>query len=78
MWLAETKGEIRTNTALKSQAAQLWCEKMSGTKYGQWQFMFVQSCSVLHGSYVLVAADQQTVRAQMRLSDPAMEAGAAV
>ena len=42
MWLAETKGEIRTNTALKSQAAQLWCEKMSGTKYGQWQFMFVQ------------------------------------
>ena len=42
MWLAETKGEIRTNTALKSQAAQLWCEKMSGTKHGQWQFMFVQ------------------------------------
>ena len=31
MWLAETKGEIRPNTALKSEAAELWCEKMSGT-----------------------------------------------
>ena len=34
MWLAETKGEIRPNTALKSEAARLWCEKMNGTKYG--------------------------------------------
>ena len=34
MWIAETKGEIRPNTALKSDAARLWCEKMSGTKYG--------------------------------------------
>jgi type III restriction enzyme len=42
MWLAETKGEIRPNTALKSEAARLWCEKMSGTKYGQWQYLFVQ------------------------------------
>lgn len=33
MWLAETKGEIRPNTALKREAARLWCEKMSGTKY---------------------------------------------
>ena len=31
-WLAETKGEMRPNTALKSQAARLWCEKMSGTQ----------------------------------------------
>lgn len=42
MWLAETKGEIRPNTSLKSEAARLWCEKMSGTKYGQWRFLFVQ------------------------------------
>jgi SOS-response transcriptional repressor LexA len=42
MWLAETKGEIRPNTALKSEAARLWCEKMSATKYGQWRYLFVQ------------------------------------
>jgi type III restriction enzyme len=41
MWLAETKGEIRPNTALKSQAATLWCEKMSRTAYGQWRHLFV-------------------------------------
>jgi type III restriction enzyme len=41
MWLAETKGEIRANTALKSEAARLWCEKMSATKYGQWRYLFV-------------------------------------
>ena len=42
LWLAETKGEIRTNTALKSEAARIWCEKMSSTKYGRWQYLFVQ------------------------------------
>jgi type III restriction enzyme len=42
MWLAETKGEVRPNTALKSEAARQWCEKMSGTKYGQWRYLFVQ------------------------------------
>jgi SOS-response transcriptional repressor LexA len=42
MWLAETKGEIRPNTALKSEAARLWCEKMSATRYGQWRYLFVQ------------------------------------
>lgn len=41
IWLAETKGEIRTNTALKSEAARLWCEKMSHTTYGQWRYLFV-------------------------------------
>lgn len=41
-WLAETKGEIRPNTALKSEAARIWCEKMSGTRYGQWRYLFVQ------------------------------------
>lgn len=41
-WLAETKGEIRPNTALKSEAARMWCEKMSGTRYGQWRYLFVQ------------------------------------
>ena len=29
------KGEIRPNTALKSEAARLGCEKMSGAKYGR-------------------------------------------
>jgi type III restriction enzyme len=42
MWLAETKGEVRPNTALKSEAARLWCEKMSVTKFGQWRYLFVQ------------------------------------
>lgn len=41
-WLAETKGEIRHNTALKREATHLWCEKMSGTKYGSWRHLFVQ------------------------------------
>lgn len=41
MWLAETKGEIRPNTGLKSEAARIWCEKMSGTKYGQWRHLLV-------------------------------------
>lgn len=40
-WLAETKGEIRPNTKLKSQAARQWCEKMSTTKYGQWRYLFL-------------------------------------
>jgi type III restriction enzyme len=41
-WLAETKGEVRPNTALKSEAATLWCEKMSGAKkYGQWRYLFL-------------------------------------
>ncbi|MCY4586944.1 MAG: DEAD/DEAH box helicase family protein [Bryobacterales bacterium] len=42
MWLAETKGEVRPNTALKSESARLWCKKMSGTKYGQWRYLFIQ------------------------------------
>ena len=40
-WLSETKGEIRPNTALKSRAASAWCEKMSRTAYGQWQYLFI-------------------------------------
>ena len=42
MWLAETKGEMRTNVPLKNGAAELWCEKMSTTKYGQWRYLFAQ------------------------------------
>lgn len=41
MWLAETKGEIRPNTPLKTQAARLWCEKIGQTKYGQWRYLFL-------------------------------------
>jgi uncharacterized protein len=41
MWLAETKGEIRFNPKLKSEAARLWCDKMSSAKYGPWRYLFV-------------------------------------
>jgi len=41
-WLAETKGEIRTNTFVKSEAADLWCKKMSGHTYGEWRHVLVQ------------------------------------
>jgi restriction endonuclease len=40
-WLAETKGEIRPNTSLKSEAARLWCERISRTNYGSWRYIFV-------------------------------------
>jgi hypothetical protein len=40
-WIAETKGKIRPNTPLKSQAAAQWCEKMSMTAYGPWEYIFV-------------------------------------
>jgi type III restriction enzyme len=46
MWLAETKGEMRTNVPLKNGAAQAWCEKMSTTKYGSWQYLFAQQLSL--------------------------------
>jgi hypothetical protein len=42
MWLAETKGEMRTNVPLKNESAELWCEKMSTTKHGQWRYLFAQ------------------------------------
>ncbi len=42
MWLVETKGEMRANVPLKNGAAELWCEKMSTTRYGQWRYLFAQ------------------------------------
>lgn len=42
MWLAETKGEMRTNVPLKNFAADAWCQKMSATKYGRWRYLFAQ------------------------------------
>jgi type III restriction enzyme len=42
MWLAETKGEMRTNVPLKNGSAEQWCEKMSTTKHGQWRYLFAQ------------------------------------
>jgi type III restriction enzyme len=41
-WLAETKGEIRPNTRLKTEAARLWCEKMSSTAFGEWRYLFLK------------------------------------
>jgi type III restriction enzyme len=41
MVVAETKGEIRPNTALKSAATRIWCAKMSATAYGIWRYLFI-------------------------------------
>ncbi|MDG6949873.1 MAG: DEAD/DEAH box helicase family protein [Nitrososphaerota archaeon] len=40
-WLVETKGEKHEDTILKSQAAQQWCAKLSGDKYGTWRYLLV-------------------------------------
>lgn len=40
-WLIETKGEKHEDTILKSQAAQQWCAKLSGEKYGIWRYLLV-------------------------------------
>ena len=40
-YVAETKGEIRTNTELKRQAADLWCDRMTRSGNGVWQHLFV-------------------------------------
>ena len=41
-WLAETKGEVRSNVPLKNETAELWYKKTSATKYGQWRYLFAQ------------------------------------
>jgi len=41
-WLAEPKGEIRPNTAVKSEAARLWCERMTRADQGRWRYLFAQ------------------------------------
>lgn len=40
-WIAETKGEMRLTTTLKREAAELWCDKMSGSRYGNWRYLLV-------------------------------------
>lgn len=40
-YLAETKGEIRTNTELKRQAAELWCDRLTRSGNGTWRHLFV-------------------------------------
>ena len=42
LWAIETKGEIRSNTKLKSQAAEIWWQRMSTTRYGSWRYLFIQ------------------------------------
>jgi type III restriction enzyme len=42
MWLAETKGEVRSNVPLKNAAAENWCQKMNKTKFGRWRFLYAQ------------------------------------
>jgi type III restriction enzyme len=41
MVVAETKGEIRPNTEVKSQAARQWCERMTESGQGIWRYLFV-------------------------------------
>lgn len=43
-WLVETKGEIRPSTALKRQAAHLWCDRMTRAESENlaWRDLFVQ------------------------------------
>jgi type III restriction enzyme len=41
-WIVETKGEVHPNTKYKRESAELWCTKMSETKYGLWKYLFVQ------------------------------------
>lgn len=41
-WIAETTGEVRHSTRLKREAAELWCQRMSGTAHGSWQYLFMQ------------------------------------
>ncbi|MBI3157018.1 MAG: DEAD/DEAH box helicase family protein [Burkholderiales bacterium] len=67
-WIAETKGEERANTALKSEAARLWCEKMSGTRYGAWRYLFVPQrkleAALASGVKALAALADALVRAR--------------
>lgn len=41
-WLAETKGEIRPNTQVKKEAAELWCDRMTRSGQEAWRHLFVQ------------------------------------
>jgi type III restriction enzyme len=41
-WLAETKGEMHPNTQDKATAAKLWCQKMSTTPYGRWDYILLR------------------------------------
>lgn len=47
-WLVETKGEVRPNTIIKSEAAELWCKKMSGSTYGEWRYVMAQQRDFEH------------------------------
>jgi type III restriction enzyme len=78
-WLAETKGEIRPNTALKRQAATLWCEKMTAARrYGTWRDLFAQQkafekalasgAKTFHG-----LVDALAIRVEPQLIFPAIE-----
>jgi phage repressor protein C with HTH and peptisase S24 domain len=40
-WLAETKGEIRPNTAYKQLAAETWCQRMTLAGEGRWRYLFL-------------------------------------
>jgi hypothetical protein len=75
MWIAETKGEIRLNTTLKSEAAQLWCEKMSGTKYGQWRYLFMHQRKL---EVALAAGVSSLTELAERFVDPVKEMSAVI
>jgi len=41
MWIIETKGEIHSNTSLKNEAANKWCDRISKTTHGRWRYHLV-------------------------------------
>jgi type III restriction enzyme len=40
-WIAEPKGEERSSTTLKTEAAKIWCDKMNQTRYRYWRYLFI-------------------------------------
>jgi type III restriction enzyme len=40
-WICEPKGEMRSNTLLKRDAANVWCERMTNSGHGRWRYLFV-------------------------------------
>lgn len=71
-WLVETKGEIRQNTPLKSEAAQLWCERMSTTNYGAWRYLFVQQRAFKRAMGTRIGSFSELV-AQLTTAPPKLE-----
>lgn len=71
-WLAETKGEIRTSTGLKQEAAQLWCDRMTRAESENvvWRDLFVQERAFKKAIKEGVKTYEALVDALDRISKP--------